>query len=189
MLNKKAILSVIILVTSIVITIGNTWAFITSNEVKNTGTINLGILHLTTDPDTSMMTIKNVSPGSQGTLYHTITNSGTVPGKLKIDFSNFQESVATEGTSKTTGKDTLLHNVKVNIKLVKASDGTLVKRLKGSESNFVPIISCRELCVSNIPMDANTAYKLVIDYEIPDKTDNGIQGKKLTFGVTYTLST
>jgi hypothetical protein len=185
--NRKIILSILIIGTVAAVACTETWAFFADTTTSTGNGITVGTLHLTTDPDTSYMTIEGVSAGSSDTLYQTITNSGTVPGKLRIDFGNIQESVAV--FSKTTGKDNLLHSVRVNIKLVKASDGTLVKQLTGSESNLVPIISCRELSVSDIPMDTSTAYKLVIYYEIPSKTDNGVQGKKLTFGVTYTLST
>jgi hypothetical protein len=187
--NRKIILSILIIGTVAAVACTETWAFFADTTTSTGNGITVGTLHLTTDPDTSYMTIEGVSAGSSDTLYQTITNSGTVPGKLRIDFGNIQESVAAEVPSKTTGKDDLLHSVRVNVKLVKASDGTLVKQLTGSESTLVPIISCRELSVSNIPMYTNTAYKLVVYYEIPPNTDGGIQGKKLTFGVTYTLST
>jgi spore coat-associated protein N len=186
--NKKVILSILIIVTVVTIAAANTWAYYQDTLTSTGNTIKTGTLYLTTDPDTSLMTIEDVSPGSSGTLYQTITNSGTMPGKLKTDFGTITESVATEVQS-STGTDTLLNSVKVNIQLVKAEDGTLVEQLAGSDSNPVPIASCSGLSVSNIAMDANTAYKLVVYYEIPSETDNGIQGKRLTFGVTYTLST
>lgn len=186
--NKRIILSMLIIGTVATVAGAETWAYFTDTVTSTGNTIKIGTLYLTSDPDTSLLTIEGVSPGSSGTLYQTITNSGTLSGKLKIDFSTITETAATEVPSTITGTDTLLDSVRVNAKLVKASDGTLVKQLAGSDSNPVSITSCSGLSVSNIAMDANTAYKLVIDYEIPSGTDTGIQGKKLTFGVTYTLS-
>jgi spore coat-associated protein N len=188
MFNKKIILSLLIISAAATIAAANTWAFF-SDSITSTGNeITTGTLHLTINPDTSFMTIEGVTPGSSGSVDQIITNSGTVPGKLKIDFGGIQESADTEVPS-ATGTSTLLDSVMANIKLVKASDGSLVKQLVGTDLDTVPIASCSGLSVSNIPIDANTAYDLVIHYEIPSNTDTGIQGKKLTFGVTYTLST
>jgi hypothetical protein len=189
MLNKKMILCVVIIVTITTITIGNSWAYlISSSSEATTKPITVKTIQLTINPDTSLITIKDVLPGSTGTLYQTITNSGAVPGKLNIKFDTISESIATEIPT-ATGTSTLLDSVMVNMKLVKTSDDSLVKQLAGSDSNPVPIASCSGLSVSNIPMDSNTSYKLVVDYEIPSKTDTGIQGKKLSFGITYILTT
>ena len=186
--SKRVIWSLLIIGTVATIACANTFAFF-SDTIESTGnTITTGTLYLSFDPATSLMTITEASPGSSGTLYQTVTNSGTIPGKLKIDFDTIRESVATEVPSTVTGTDTLLDSVEVNIKLVKASDNTLVRQLVGSDSNPVSIASCSGLTVSDIAVDANTEYKLVVDYNIPLETDGGIQGKKLTFGVTYTLS-
>jgi predicted ribosomally synthesized peptide with SipW-like signal peptide len=186
--GKRVVWSLLIIVMVATIACANTFAYFQDTITSTGNTITTGTLYLSLDPTTSLMTITGVSPGSSGTLYQTVSNSGTLPGNLKIDFGTITESMA-EGTPSTpAGKDTLLHSVRVNIKLVKASDGTLVKQLTGSSSNLVPIISCSGLSVSNISVDPNTSYKLVIYYEIPEKTDSGIQGKKLTFDVTYTLS-
>lgn len=185
--NKKIILSILIIGAVVTVAGAETWAYY-QDTISITGTtIQTGTLYLTSDPDTSLLTIADVSPGSSGTLYQTITNSGTLPGKLKIDFGNIQESVVKEVPS-STGTDTLLDSVKVNIKLVKADDSTLVEQLAGSDSYPVSIESCNGLSASNIAMEANTSYTLVVYYEIPAGTDTGIQGKKLTFGITYTLS-
>jgi hypothetical protein len=181
-------LSILIIGTVVTIAAANTWAYYQDSITSTGNGITVGTLYLATDPDTSFMTIEGVKPAGSGTLYQTITNSGTLPGKLKIDFGTITESVSTEVPS-ATGIDTLLESVKVNIQLVRASDGSLVQQLAGSDLNPVPIKSCSGLTVSNIPLDANTAYKLLIHYEVPTNADNGIEGKKLTFGVTYTLST
>jgi type 1 fimbria pilin len=188
MFNKKAFFSVLLIGLVITIATANSWAYFQGNIISTGNEIKTGTLYLTTDPDTSLQTIENVSPNSSGTLHQKILNSGTLPGKLKIDFSSIQESVATEVPS-ATGKDTLLDSVKVNVKLVKADDGSLVQQLAGVDLNTVPIESCSGMSISNIAMDANTAYKLIIYYKVPSDTDNGIEGKKLTFKVTYTLST
>lgn len=72
-----------------VITIGNSWAYLMSSSSKaTTEPITVEAFKLTIGPDTSLMTIRDVLPGSSGVLYQTITNSGTVPGKLKIEFGN-----------------------------------------------------------------------------------------------------
>ena len=188
MLNKKIILSILIIGTVATIATATTFAYFQDTINSNENEITTGILHLTINPDTSFLTIEGVSPGSSGSLGQTITNSGTVPGKLKIDFGDIQESALT-AVPATNGTDTLSNSVKVNIRMVKADDGSLVKQIAGSDLTHVPIKSCSGLSVSNITIDANTAYKLVIYYEIPSGTDTGIQGKRLTFGVTYTLST
>lgn len=172
-----------------VITIGNSWAYLTSSSSKaTTEPITVGTLELTVNPETSSMTIKDVSSGSSGTLYQTTTNSGTSPGNLKLGFGNFQESIATDVPVTPAGKDTLLESVQVNVKLVKESDGTLVRQITQSSDNTVPIKDLEKLSVSNIVMYPDTSYKLVIYYEIPNNTDDGIQGKKLNFDITYKLT-
>lgn len=188
MLNKKVILSILIIGTVATLASVGTWAYVQETVTSTGNGITVGTLHLIIYPDTQVLTIEGVSPGSSGSLGQTITNSGTVPGKLKIVFGDIQENALT-AVPATNGTDTLLNSVKVNIQLVKADDGSLVQQLVGSDLTPVPIESCSRLSVSNIAMDANTAYKLLIFYKIPSGTDMGIQGKKLTFGVTYTLST
>lgn len=185
--SKRVIWSLLIIGTVATLACANTFAFFTDTVTSTGNAITTGTLYLSFDPTTSVMTITGVSPGSSGTLYQTVSNAGTLPGNLKINFDTVSESVDTEVPSTVTGTDTLLESVLVNIKLVRASDNALVQQLVGSNSNPVPIGSCSGLSISDIPVDANTEYKLVVDYNIPLETDSGIQGKKLTFGATYML--
>jgi predicted ribosomally synthesized peptide with SipW-like signal peptide len=187
MQNRKLILSILFVGAAFTMATVTTWAYYNDITTLSENTITVGTLCLTTNSHTSLMTVEDVSAGSSGTMYQTITNSGNVPGKLKIEFDTIKEIVVTEIPS-STGTDTLLDSVKVNIKLVKADDDSLVQQLAGSDLYPVPIASCSGMSIPNIAIADNTAYKLVIFYEVPKDTDTGIKGKMLTFGVKYTLT-
>ncbi len=183
MLNKKVLLSILI-IGAVVATAGAaTWATLedtsTSNDQITAGTLTLD------ETAVSPVAIDKVAPGDYGTETQTVTIGGNLDGLLTIDVDNVVFPAAANATAPEPHNSLLRDKFKVNIKLTDNNDA-LIKYVAGSEGTFVPLDDSIQL--ANEPVTSGSTYKIVTSWKIEEDADNGIQGQSLSFTEAYKLN-
>lgn len=184
MLNKKVLLSILI-IGAVVATAGAaTWATLEDTSISN-DQITAGTLTLD-ETAISPVTIDKVAPGDYGTETQTVTIGGNLDGLLTIDVDNVVFPPAANSTAPEPNDSLLSEKFKVNIKLTDNNDA-LIKYVAGtSDTDYVPLSDSIQL--ANEPVTSGSTYKIVTSWKIEDTADNGIQGQSLSFTEAYKLN-
>ncbi|WP_292373111.1 hypothetical protein [Methanosarcina sp. UBA411] len=183
MLNKKVLLSILI-IGAVVATAGAaTWATLEDTSISN-DQITAGTLTLD-ETAISPVTIDKVAPGDYGTETQTVTIGGNLDGLLTIDVDNVVFPPAANDTAPEPHTSLLSNNFEVNIKLTDNNDG-LIKYVAGSEDTYVLLTDSLQLAAE--PVTSGSTYKIVTSWRIKPEADNGIQGQSLSFTEAYKLN-
>jgi spore coat-associated protein N len=185
MLNKKMLLSVLIIGVVATAAGAGTWAQFSDTETSSGNTLTAGTMDLQLSADgttytqgiANALSIGDVYPGAEGQLTGAIhvKNSGTVPGKLTwaSTFVSNDENGLTEPESNAGDTGDLIGNGELSPYV------TLSYYEEGSTIALDP--------VTGIELPAGDDVTIVVKYVIAD-AGNNIQSDKTAFDVVFTLN-
>lgn len=185
MLNKKVLLSILIIGTVVVMAGTVTWATLSDSKTSDDSKITAGTLFLEGQAITPVV-VTSTAPGDYGTKTQPVAIGGNLPGLLKIDVNDVKVPGTANSTAPIPNDDKLGDVFLVNIKLVN-NDDTQVFRVAGTtDEEYVPLNS--GFSKTEIPVDSGATYRLVTAWKIDQDADNGIQGQEVSFDEVYTLN-
>ncbi|WP_292377873.1 TasA family protein [Methanosarcina sp. UBA289] len=183
MLNKKVLLSILI-IGAVVATAGAaTWATLSDSRQVN-GDITAGELYLG-DQAVNPISVAATAPGDSGTEEQLITIGGNLDGILKIDVDKVNVPTEANTSAPIPNTDKLGEMFKIKIKLT-SQDGTQTYGYAAGSDTEYALLS-DSLTLSNVPVDSGATYKLVTEWQIDALANNGIQGQTVSFDEVYTL--
>lgn len=183
MLNKKILLSTLMICT-VVVTVGAaTWATF-EDTAMSTDQITAGTLTLD-DSAVNNINIDQVAPDDYGTETQTVTIGGNLDGLLTIDVDNIVFPEAANTTAPEPHDSVLSNEFEVNIKLTDNND-VLIDYVAGTADTYVPLTDALQLADQSVT--SGSTYKIVTSWRIKSDADNGIQGQSLSFTEAYKLN-
>ncbi|AKB18259.1 MULTISPECIES: TasA family protein [unclassified Methanosarcina] len=204
MLNKKMLLSVLIIGLVSVITGSSTWAYFQDTERSDDNTFTAGTLDL--NLTNAQFTLSNKEPGDSGTETQTIRNNGSLAGELDVTFSEITNTESTGSTEyeqdgtpgelgaeaemlvfiDVDGSGTLTEN-----DIVLRSDETVVTApaspVEGNYFAKVNLYGSNDFDQAIVSMDPNVQRDIIFKWRIPTEAGNTIQGDSVSFDVSFTL--
>ena len=205
MLNKKMLLSLLVIGVVSVSAGAGTWAYFSDTETSGENTFAAGTLDLTFDTESSLpLAVTNTYPGDSGGDSSTLANAGNLPGELDIAIgavTNTESTGTTEFEADGAGGE-LGANAKMVVWLDVDQSGTFnagdielspsaiiaYDASTNTELTYSTIDSYSGVSWDNVEtMAAGATDDLCIDWEVPITTVNDIQGDSLSFDVTVTL--
>lgn len=197
-------ISAIILIT---VTSLGSWAYFNDDETSDDNNIAAGTLDLklnTADANVNIIAaLSNKAPGDSGTPSATLANTGTLPGKLWIQFSGITDTAGAVGEFASAGS--LSSNTKITpwidtdndstfdagTDYALKSDGTVVTTaLQEDFANAFcngAVGRTWDPVIASMPAEMATAYTFRLSWNIPTITGNTIQGDSFTYGITFKL--
>jgi predicted ribosomally synthesized peptide with SipW-like signal peptide len=189
MMNKKILLSILVLGTVAVVAGAGTWAAFSDTETSTGNTFTAGTLDLIlgSSIDAGSVPIDSVYPSASGTRKWTITNGGSLDGLLSIGSSTLALADHTPAGVDTPKDSTLDTAVTVQVILDEDQDGVLDAGellYSGTLGGLQTALAAH----SAISMPAHDVDDLIISWSVLPAADNGIQGDTATFDLTFTLN-
>lgn len=204
MVNKKMLLSVLIIGLVSVMAGSTTWAYFQDTELSDDNTLTAGTLDLTLT--NAPFTLSDKQPGDSGTETQTIQNIGSLDGELDVTFSAITNTESTGSTEyeqdgepgELGAEAEMLVFIDVDSSgtltendIVLKSDGTVVTApvTPNEEDYFATINSygSDDFDHAIVSMGSTVERDIIFKWRIPTDATNGIQGDSLSFDVTFTL--
>ncbi|AKB29845.1 hypothetical protein MSSIT_3126 [Methanosarcina siciliae T4/M] len=177
MLNKRMLLSVLIIGTVAVVAGAGTWAAFSDTETSNNNTFTAGTLDLTLGQlVTGGVNLANIYPGANGTMAWDVENVGSINGTLSLAFDVYTPIEGTPSTITPAGNSTI--NEAIHVEVLAGTTSLYSGSLAGLETSTIPTTAL----ATNVGPTTIT-----INWDVPIATDNGIQGDETGFDLTFTL--
>jgi|GEM_PF-2506695 len=196
MLNKKILLSILIIGLVGILAGSSTWARFSDSEENSGNSITAGTLNLTLVDNPLLIT--NAAPGDSGTNFKALKNEGTLSGKLSIYLSTVTNTEGTSPEFQVGGHGDIGMTAMMKLWIDKNKNGVfdvgsdvalkydgtitasptyyLIQQYSGSHwDNVIP------------SMASNDEYYFMIEWIIPNDASNDIQGDSVNFNTSYTL--
>lgn len=178
MLNKKVLLSVLIIGTIAIVAGAGTWAWFTDTQYSNGNTFTAGTLGLSVGDQTGTnigkFTFNNIAPGFDKTETVNVKNTGTIDGNLFVTIKDLQLS----------GVDPQLQNV-LNVEIYAGSSQVASGKLASITNVKYPAGTLYGIgSTAGTSTSADLTYKFTIDGA---SVGNEIQGDGVIFNVQYDL--
>jgi len=181
-INRKVLASVFI-ISMLAFSLGyGTMSLFSDTETSSGNTFTAGTLNLKVgdnDPTTWNFAISNLKPGDSGSESVTVTNTGTLDGKLSITFSNLvdAENVVYEPELPDTDADGELAEV---LHLVITIDGTTI--YDGMASGITGA------SLPDYSLGHGVSKTFTVAYGIDSAVGNNIQSDIAGFDITFSLA-
>lgn len=198
MLNKKILLSILIIGLVSVLAGSSTWARFSDSEENSGNSIAAGTLNLTLVDNPLLIT--NAAPGDSGTNFKVLKNKGTLSGKLTIYLSTVTNAEGTSSEFQVGGSGDLGMKAKMALWIDKNKNGVfdvgsdVALKYDGTFSTgasptyyFIDQYSGVHWDNVILSMAPNDEYYFTIDWIIPVDAGNDIQGDSVSFNTSYTL--
>lgn len=204
---KKILGLTIATIILITVTSLGSWAYFNDEETSDSNNIAAGTLDLklnAADANVNIIAaLTNKAPGDFGTPSATLANTGTLPGKLWMQFSGVTDTAGASGEFASAG--TLSSNTRISpwidtnnnsafdagTDYALKSDGTVV--MTALQEDYVNAF-CNgttgrtwDPVIASMPAEMATAYTFRLFWNIPVTVGNTIQGDSFTYGITFKL--
>lgn len=177
MFSKKTLLSVLIIGVIATVAGAGTWAAFSDTETSSGNTFTAGTLDLTLGASTTTGTdINNVYPGASGSKSWTLSNVGTIPGLLSLQFNVYDATEGTPTTINPAGDDTINEALQVQV------------LVDGNQLYSGSLAGLKTASLDTTALTNGGSSDVTVNWNVPMDTDNGIQGDATGYDVTFTLN-
>jgi predicted ribosomally synthesized peptide with SipW-like signal peptide len=182
-MDKKILVSMMLVGLVAALAGAGLHAYFSDTETSTGNTFTAGTLNLKvgdTDPTTWKITISGLKPGDSGSRSVTVTNTGTLDGKLSISFINLvdNENGLTEPEVKLDDDDSS-GELAENLNLIITIDSTTI--YNGPASGIT------SASLSNYPLNAGQSATFTVAYSIDSNVGNIIQSDIAGFDIVFSL--
>ena len=195
-MNKKMLLSILIIGVVAVSAGAGTWAYYSDTETSNDNTLTAGTLDLQLDGANGIagVSISNVAPGDLDVTADTIlvSNEGTIDGTLTASVSNVGDSENGCANDAETDDDDTTSNDGYACS-DESAEGDLSYEVQvtvtdGGANTYTGYLN--PLSVNLVDMDFGTLgadKTITVKYSVDAGADNQIQGDGLIFDIDFSL--
>jgi predicted ribosomally synthesized peptide with SipW-like signal peptide len=182
MLNKKMLLSVLIVGVVASVAGAGTWAAFSDTETSTGNTFTAGTLDLQLTgkqvPATTSFTVSNVVPSANSVSLGTLKliNGGNINGNLVAKIININDDENGEANDAEHDADTTVGGDLGSVLELTISDGT---------NTFIGTPA--ELTSMDFGL-INTGKEITVSYKVPQTVGNEIQGDIVGFDIEFTLT-
>jgi len=204
MINKKMLLSLLIIGVVSVSAGAGTWAYFSDDETSGDNTMAAGTLDLTVDGDdvpVTTMDLSNKAPGDFATVTTDLDNVGSITGELDVVIGVIANTGAVIGSSEYADESgDLGANAKMALYIDidengwdvddvgLNADGTTYTNLDATVLLYDVIDNYTgEFYDAVFSMADGDSSQFAIAWEIPSGVGNAIQGDSLVFDITFIL--